>query len=484
MPSYTPNREANTIKVVICGGGASAVLLLCALQERTARPISVTVLEPRARLGAGVAYSTRCPAHLLNTRAFNMAAAGNAEDFLFWLRSERDRRGFNWGAEDFAPRQYYGEYLESRLREVHSARHVKLSWLRTTAQDIVAHGQSWDVLTAQGTQILADVVVFATGNEPPAPLGADLPAAAQRLVVNNPWDSDALAALPRDAAVLIAGTGLTAVDAVVELLHRRHTGPLYAFSRRALVPRAHGPILELPESLRSSLPSALRPLLKRVRELAGDEPRGDRWRGVMNELRGLAPQVWGSWEPGERRCFLRHVRPYWDVHRHRLAPDVHGKLARAIARGQLTVKRGRLERLDADARGTLRASLRRGEASSVLEGAVLINCTGPGTDIHRTRNPLLRSLVSDGLVRADDLALGLSTDERFRLYSREGTLQRSLYALGPLTRGREWELTAVPEIREQARLVARDIELFATVRAARAAEERGIARASPASLAL
>jgi uncharacterized NAD(P)/FAD-binding protein YdhS len=484
MPSNTPACYPNTVKVVICGGGASAVLLLCALKERTSRPIAVTVLEPRARLGGGVAYSTRCPAHLLNTRACNMAAAGSDTDFLFWLRSERDRRGFNWGAEDFAPRQFYGEYLESRLREVHSARHLRLSWLRTTAQDLVAHGQGWEVLTAQGTHILADVVVLATGNEPPALLGADLPASAQRLVLNNPWDSDALAALPRDAAVLIAGTGLTAVDVVMELLYRRHTGPLHAFSRRALLPRAHGAILELPESLRASLPAALRPLVKRVRELAGEDPRGDRWRGVMTELRWLAPQLWSSWDTRERRRFLRHVRPYWDVHRHRLAPDVHGKLARALARGQLSITRGRLERLEAGVHGTLRATLRQGNAGSVFEGAALINCTGPSTDVQRTKNPLLRSLVSDGIARPDELALGLSTDERFRLYSREGTLQRTLYALGALTRGREWELTAVPEIREQARLVARDIELFATVREGHLAERRGAAREPSASMTL
>jgi uncharacterized NAD(P)/FAD-binding protein YdhS len=114
---------------------------------------------------------------------------------------------------------------------------------------------------------------------------------------------------------------------------------------------------------------------------------------------------------------------------------------------------------------------------------LLINCTGPAADVGRSNNPLLRSIVAEGIARADPLGLGLASDERFRLYSRDGALQRTLYALGPLARGREWELTAVPEIREQARLVARDIELFATVRAGRAAEERGIARESSPSVA-
>jgi uncharacterized NAD(P)/FAD-binding protein YdhS len=476
MPSHPAANDNNTVRVVICGGGASAVLLLCALKERAARPLAVTVLEPRDRLGAGVAYSTRSAAHVLNTRACNMAASGGDKDFLFWLSSERDRRGFNWGAEDFAPRPYYGDYLQSRLREVQSAKNIELSWLRRAAQHVVASGEGWEVRPTHGTPLPADIVVFATGNEPPVPLGADLPAPAQRLVLNNPWHSEALDELPRDAAVLIAGTGLTAVDAVVELLHRRHTGRLYAFSRRALLPRAHGAALELPESLRASLPSSLRALVKRVRELSGDGARAERWRAVMTELRWLAPHIWAAWDLEERRRFLRHVRPFWDVHRHRLAPEVHAKLARALARGQLSVARGRLESLEhVGARGTLRATLRRG---AVLEGAALINCTGPATDVRRSNNALLRNIVADGLVRPDALALGLATDERFRLLSGDGALQRTLYALGTLARGSQWELTAVAEIRKQARLVARDIELYATVRAQRASEERAVRPAS------
>jgi uncharacterized NAD(P)/FAD-binding protein YdhS len=474
------------LRVVICGGGASAVLLLCALKERASCPIAVTVFEPRERLGAGVAYSTRSAAHLLNTRACNMAASGGDTDFLFWLRSERDRRGFNWGAEDFAPRQYYGEYLQSRLREIHSAPHIKLAWLRSAAQEVVANGEGWKVLPAHGTAVCADIVVFATGNEPPARLGVDLPAAAQRLVLNNPWSGEALNELPRHAAVLIAGTGLSAIDVVADLLHRRHTGPLYAFSRRALLPRAHGATLELPESLRASLPTALRALVGRVRELCGEDARGDRWRAVMTELRWLAPHIWDAWDTQERRRFLRHVRPFWDAHRHRLAPEVHARVSRALARGQLSVMRGRLESVEhLGERGTLRATLRRGGASAaVLEGAVLINCTGPGIDVRTTTNQLLRNILAAGLARPDPLALGLATDERFRLVARAGELQRTLYALGTLTRGRQWELTAVPEIREQARLVARDIELYATVRAQRAVEERAVRPAPSVQMAL
>jgi uncharacterized NAD(P)/FAD-binding protein YdhS len=485
MASYSPtNSAAHPIRVVICGGGASAVLLLAALKEGAARPIDVTVMEPRDQPGVGVAYSTACAVHLLNTRACNMSVNGDTTDFLRWLMRERPRPSFNWGPEDFAPRQYYGEYLQSKLVGIRSASNIKLSWLRTAAQGVVAHGHAWEVVPAQGAPTLADIVVFATGNEAPAPLGADFAPEAQRLILNNPWEAERKNAIPADAAVLIAGTGLTAVDVVAELLHRNHAGPMFAFSRRALLPRSHGGAVAFPEGLHRAFPASLRAILKRVRALAGDDPGGDRWRGVMNELRTMAPALWAGWDPADKRRFLRHVRPFWDVHRHRVAPVVHARLSSAIGRGQLTVVRGRLESLEhVAARACLRATVRRNDGLQLLEGAVLINCTGPQVHPLRVANPLLRRAVADGVARPDPLALGLATDQRFRLISRDGVAQRTLYALGTLARGSQWELTAVPEIREQARIVARDIELFAGERAHAAADSR-VPLAAQTSLAM
>jgi len=479
-PCSPTNKAAQPLRVVICGGGASAVLLLAALKEGSARPYEVTVMEPRDQPGAGVAYSTACPVHLLNTRACNMSANGDATDFLRWLQRERPQRVFNWGEKDFAPRRYYGEYLQSKLVEIRAASNIQLTWLRTAAQGVVAHGHGWEVIPAQGASALADVVVLATGNEAPAPLGTDLEPQAQSLVLNNPWETERKNEIPRDAAVLIAGTGLTAVDVVVELLHRRHAGPIFAFSRRALLPRTHG-AADFAGGLQRPLPSSLRAIVKRVRDLTREDASGDRWRGVMTELRAMVPELWASWDLAERQRFLRHVRPFWDVHRHRLAPLVHARIAGAIARGQLTILRGRLESLEhVPDRAALRATLRRNDGRQLLEGAVLINCTGPQANPLRAGNPLLHRAIADGVAQLDPLGLGLATDQRSRVISRDGAAQRTLYAFGTLARGSQWELTAVPEIRGQAQVVARDIELLAPARAPQAAQARALTEAQTA----
>jgi uncharacterized NAD(P)/FAD-binding protein YdhS len=61
-------------------------------------------------------------------------------------------------------------------------------------------------------------------------------------------------------------------------------------------------------------------------------------------------------------------------------------------------------------------------------------------------------MLDDRLVRPDQLGIGLDVDQR----SRAGD---KLWALGPLTKGRYWEIVAVPDIREQAAAVAEDIAM-------------------------
>src|SRR6185369_316960 len=131
------------LKLVICGGGSAAILLLQSLKQRARRDVEVTILEPRSRLGVGVAYSTDCPTHLLNTRACNMSVTDDPDDFVRWLKAERPRRVLNWTREDFAPRSYFADYLQARLAQIRDASNVRVSWPHSVADSIVPQGQGW-----------------------------------------------------------------------------------------------------------------------------------------------------------------------------------------------------------------------------------------------------------------------------------------------------------------------------------------------------
>jgi uncharacterized NAD(P)/FAD-binding protein YdhS len=200
--------------------------------------------------------------------------------------------------------------------------------------------------------------------------------------------------------------------------------------------------------------------VRHVRELVENDPRGKVWQSFVNDLRSIAPMLWDGWDLKERRRFLRHVRPFWDAHRHRIAPQVHSRIARAVQRGQLQILSGRIRELEAlpleRAVGVLvsqRGSERR------LQVERVINCTGPEIDPSRSLNPLLQNLVGDRVVRPDVLGLGIAVDRHSRVIAPDGAAHRTLYALGPLTRGSRWEVTAVAEIRDQARAVARRLAL-------------------------
>jgi uncharacterized NAD(P)/FAD-binding protein YdhS len=443
------------VRLAICGGGAAAILILQALKQHARQAFDVTILEPRSRLGEGVAYSTNCPIHLLNTRACNMSVTDDPEDFVRWLRTERPRRILNWTREDFAPRSSFAEYLQDRLASIRSASNIRVTWLHSTADSVNALESGWEVVPAHGAPIVADVVVLATGNEPPRVLGTQLPPPVQRLIIEDPWDAEQKAEIPRKAAVLLAGTSLTAVDVATDLLQRGHYGPIIAVSRRGLVPRSHGPIAAAPEGFVHALPSSLRAVVRYVRSRCANDRSGDTWRRVFTELRGIAPSLWRGWTVAEKKRFLRHIRPFWDAHRHRLAPRVHARIERAIETGKLVIVKGRITHIEAFGTDGLRVSVQHGRGTQTLDVARVVNCTGPEAHPGRANNPLLQGLISDRIARPDALGLGLAVDAESRVVSANGSAHTTLYAVGALTRGSRWEVTAIPEMREQANAIVR-----------------------------
>ena len=97
---------------------------------------------------------------------------------------------------------------------------------------------------------------------------------------------------------------------------------------------------------------------------------------------------------------------------------------------------------------------RRAESPQSSRFYYAFNCTGPLHSVAKTRDPLLRSLLDSGQARADELGIGLDVDGHSRVEGGE-----RLWALGPLTKGRYWEIIAVPDIREQAAAMAEDIAM-------------------------
>lgn len=435
--------------VAIVGGGFSGTLLAINL-VRHGGP-RVTLIEKREEAGRGVAYGDADPAHLLNVRAANMSAFPDQPDhFVRWLR----RRGHSAEPGTFVGRSIYGSYLRELLEEAATGHPGQVRLVSGTAMNVVAEGDGERVVLEEGEAIGASRVVLAIGNLPPLPpasLGESL--ATSRHYVANPWAEDSVRDLQPDKSVLVLGTGLTMVDVVLKLTNCGFGGQIVAISRRGLVPRSH-------DAQAAFQPGRVRPapvlpgLLRHVRERSLDIG----WRNAVDELRPFTQSLWRGADERQRARFLRHLRPWWDVHRHRIAPQVHEQIAALMETGRLRVVAAKTERFELHG-DEVAVTFRHRSTADVETRAFqrVINCMGPQGDLARTSDPLLQNLHAQGLLRPDSARLGIDVDTQGRAIDRTGRASDWLMAVGPMTRGAFWEVVAVPDIRRQVWSIARKL---------------------------
>ena len=403
------------------------------------RGVASTVVNRTPEFGLGVAYSTPFDGHLLNVRSARMSAiADRPGHFVDWLDANHPDLA---DPDGFAPRRVYGLYVQDRLAAVEAAHPGRM---RRVVGDVSAVEED-GVRLSDGSRIVADTVVLATGNPAPKTAGAG----ASSRIIADPWAPGALDAIGDDDDVLIVGTGLTMVDMLLMLEGRGWRGRATALSRRGLMPRAHGERPDPPLTPTETLLTA--PLSERLhaaRRLATEHG----WREVMEGLRPITAELWMQADLPTRRRIVRHLRPFWDVHRHRLATVIGESMERLKGEGRLTVVTGRVRAITADENGVrLEWRARRGEAPP-LTAPWLIDCTGPGHAADA--DPLTVPLIQSGRARLDPLRLGLDLDPLGRVLDRDGRPNASLFVLGPPARAAFWETIAVPDIRQRIEDIA------------------------------
>jgi uncharacterized NAD(P)/FAD-binding protein YdhS len=441
MTVFSKNAD---LPVAIIGAGFSGTLLAINLLRQGARVVLIE--RNAARLAKGLAFGTRQVEHLLNVRAANMGAfADDPAHFLRWLGDDTGE-----SANRFVSRAAYGQYLHEQLMAALSAAPDRFRISIGGADDAVFTQGRVDVRLTTGEVVQARALVLALGNLVPSlpPLLADVP---DDLLCADPWAPGVPDGLDESSHVLLVGTGLTAVDVAISLDRAGFGGRITALSRRGLMPRAHA--AEGPHVTPVSRPAGRGSwLLHHVRGRA----RNVGWRHAVDELRPHTQALWRLHDGAAQRRFLRHLRPWWDVHRHRLAPAVADHVARLMAKGRLTIGAGRILAAHEQAgRAAVTWRERHGDEAQVLHVDRIILCTGPEGDLARCGEALLDTLVARGLARPDPHRLGLDVDHGARLIGADGKPHDALFAVGPMTKGAEWEIVAVPDIRRQVWTLAR-----------------------------
>ncbi len=401
-----------------------------------------------AALAKGLAFGTRRPEHLLNVRASNMSAfPDDPAHFLRWMGFSSEDQ-----ANRFVPCLAYGHYLrELLINSLGSARN-QLTINAHAVVDLLATSQGVEAVLASGMRVPGRAGVLALGHCTPflPPVVGDLPTL---LAWADPWHTEALKELDPDAPLLLVGTGLNAIDLTASLDKAGHRGRIVALSRRGLVARSHleaGPIVK-PAPAPAERGTAL---IRAVRA------RADRvgWRVAIDELRPHTQTLWRAHPIAAQASFLRHLRPWWDVHRHRLAPQIALRIQAMHQEGRVMFAAGRLLEVQAhDGLATVRWRPRGSNTIARFESARVLNCIGPEGDIRKSRDPLLQALFARGTIRPDPQQLGLDVDPKWRVCDQRGGAASSIHAVGPLTKGIVWEIIAVPDIRHQVWTLARQL---------------------------
>ncbi|MBS7811008.1 FAD/NAD(P)-binding protein [Roseococcus pinisoli] len=453
----------NQQTVAVIGAGFSGVLLALQLLRRCPATTSVTLIERNGGFGRGQAYSTENPNHLLNVPAGRMSAfRDRPDDFIDWLRqraaADPALSGVSPGS--FVPRALFGQYMRHLLEVERSIpeRGGRLTLLRGEVVALRKQPDSLSLDLADGRVLRAGLAALAVGNFPPGrPPGSDPDIADRPWYRPDPWAPEAFTGLDPEAPVLLIGTALSMIDGVVSLLDLGHRGPIHAVSRRGLVPRPHPAQADpLPASPIPPLPTDMSELLRLVRQEARRRlADGGSWHAVVDALRPSTQDLWQAMTLEEKSRFLRHLRPWWDVHRHRMANPVARRVEEARASGQLRIHAGHLRTI-ADAPGGAAVTFcrRQDGVEETLTAARLVNCAGPAGDYDHLDDPLVRDLLASGHARLDALRLGLDVTSACALRDANGAVSRRVFAIGPVTRAAFWEMTAVPDIRRQCEVLA------------------------------
>jgi len=352
----------------------------------------------------------------------------------------------------FIPRATYGDYVSDLARGVlasGAARH-----LRDACVDLTEAPDAVTLHLSSGRTIETDRVVLATGH--------DAKPSLEGIPAEQPWTEGSLDGLASDAPILIIGSGLTMVDMAVSLDRRGYRGPITVVSRRGLLSSAHRPVQEsyLAEQ-EVPFGAELSALLVWMRGLTTRlTAEGANWRSAVDALRPHTQRLWRSMTLEQKRRFCRHARAYWDIHRHRMAPEVERHIVALRSSGHLKLIAGRVLGAEQRDDGIHVSILRRGFGTAEDHRfARVIDCTGLPDNPRRAINPLTRALFARGLPRTDPLGIGLDVAEDYALIDAEGRPSRRVQVIGPLARAAFWECIAMPDIRLQCKEIA---DAFAT----------------------
>lgn len=451
------------MEIAIIGGGLSGTLLAYYLLQEDRLPATVYLFEKNyQQLSRGIAYRSSNETQLLNVPAANMNLYGLPPgDFYHWLQSMGNK---NVLPGDFVSRALFGTYLKELFQErIDRAKHVKVKVITDEVIDIVKEEETLYVATANGHTYHVTKAVVANGILPPAdPFEVTLDIRLTGLYQSNPWNFQYLDQLKNKDHVVLIGTGLTMLDHATGLLKVDKNIEVTAFSRRGLLPLAHEPYKPYDFPDYTIVPTEdISLLIQSIRAYyRTHKNKGLDWRDLIDRVRTQVPQLWKELSATSKKRFIRHLKPYWEIHRHRAPQQVLKIVQQAMQEGRFKLLKGKIGEVTTNGQCLI---IKLVSATNVMriETNYLLNSSGLQHNISLTSDPLLRNLLDRGYMIPDSNKLGVETDELGAFQCSTG--RKNIFTLGALRRAAVFECTAAKEIGEQAFMLSRNLMELKTV---------------------
>lgn len=432
--------------MVIIGAGFTGILTaLHLVRQQTTTKFDVIVIEKSATFGRGLAYGVEGDAFRLNVPARNMGAWHDKPgDFSQWLTAN----GYGVDESDYVPRDWYGKYLQSLLAEYSDARLSLRSGEVLDVSQLNEH--SFETMLSDGSVVKSSHVVVAIGNIERSRF--------QGFSVSDtflaPYKPESYRGISSAHEILIIGTGLSAVDCVLECERHGFRGKYRMISRHGRLPLAH----EInAASGRSYARDFFRGTLREIVHRFAIEARAaGSSSDLIAAMRPFNQELWKGFSAADKRRFLRHVRPLWEPHRHRIPVRAAATLNQLLDNGRLVVEAGRLVSITNHGESGTAAVKLRSKTEVTHKYTRVFLCTGSEGKLTDSEMPLIKNLLKRNLISPGPLGLGVASHSQSRTSASPNFL-----VVGPMLREELWEITAVAELRRAAADAAGQIARFA-----------------------
>ncbi|MDH4471513.1 MAG: FAD/NAD(P)-binding protein [Fluviicola sp.] len=464
------------INIVIVGGGVSGIALLKALKEDANHLslkslIKITIIEKKT-IGTGLAFSTNIPTHIINMPAQTMGfSKSDKSDFHKWCAS-KEHIQINHNSTYLA-RKLYGKYLEEVSEKIllnTPSSTIVSTVLKDEVQAIVREEIGFTVYCMNHAEVKADYVILAIGIENTT---SYLNWENDANYIKSPWCSEKLNKIPKNDSVAILGSGLTAIDTVISLIHQGHQGKIKLFSRNGLLPRVQSTI---PTPHKSSIEQKLRALLNEsmskltfkevfrviittIREESGlldwtlhrrpsitpqqilqndiiDSSKTLIWQQVLAQSTAVICDIWHALPHSERMLFDKHLKSLWMTNRHPMPKENALFLLNLFENKQLEVMR------------LCKSITDKMEFQTFKEYADcswVINGTNVSEDITQIQSPLMKQLIESHMIHPH-INGGINSDYATHEASDVfGQKTKNFFVLGQLTRGVHFYTNAVEQ---------------------------------------